>query len=210
LSVMEAYQQRLDELNRKTAENALLNRQIDEAVAEVEEKAQSLQIGQEALKFLEWFANSRRGAMKGRIESIITEALKLIYGKQYHLELDYSMKHNRSSMAIEVVKTVSGGEVRRDMGGFGGGVSDTVSVPMRLMVVLGSKQTDRICVLDECFKHVGDERVELVGKFLKILTDKLGFQIILCSHHRMLQESADKTFGIYIEEEDGATRLFSP
>lgn len=189
-------QRRQEELQRKQNENALMNRQVEEALDELERTAEKLRVNQEGLQFLEWFANSRRGAMKGKIESVITNALKLIYGPDYRVMLDYSMKNNRSSMTIDLVKATPQGDVRRDMAGFGGGVADTISVPMRLMVILGSRQTDRVCVLDECFKHIDPERVDLVGEFIRVLSDDLQFQVILCSHHELLQSRAERAWVI--------------
>jgi len=188
--------ERKKELARKQSENDLLKRQIESCEQKILELIGNLQIGQEALVFLEDLANSRRGAMKGKIETIVTEAVQLIYGPSYRIELSYSVKNNRSCLEIEMVRSTESGEVRRDMGGFGGGVADTISVPLRLMVLMGSKQTDKVCVLDECWKHMDLERIELVGKFLRLLADKLGMQIIMCSHHEKMREFSDMTYEV--------------
>ena len=95
-----------------------------------------------------------------------------------------------------MVRDTPAGEVRRDMGGFGGGMADTISVPMRLMVLLGSKQTDKVCILDECWKHMDIDRIELVGKFLRLLVDKLGVQVMMCSHHEKIRDFADRTYEV--------------
>jgi hypothetical protein len=196
MQVHQVLDDRKKELARKQAENDLLKRQIESCEQKILELAGSLQMGQEALSFLEDLAGSRRGAMKGRIESIVTEAVQLIYGPSYRIELSYSVKNNRSCLEIEMVRETESGEVRRDMDGFGGGVADTISVPLRLMVLMGSKQTDKVCVLDECWKHMDLERIELVGKFLRLLADKLGMQIIICSHHEKMREFSDMTYEV--------------
>lgn len=207
MDVQQVLDDRKRELARKQAENALLKRQIESCEQKILELAESLQVGQEALAFLEDLANSRRGAMKGKIEAVVTEAVQLIYGSSYRIELSYSVKNNRSCLEIEMVRDTPSGEVRRDMGGFGGGVADTISVPLRLMVLIGSKQTDKVCVLDECWKHMDLERIELVGKFLRLLADKLGMQIIMCSHHEKIQEFADRTYEV--SETGGVSKVES-
>ena len=189
-------EERTAELIRKRNENALLRRQIDELGESMVKITEELGVGQEALSFLEELANSRRGAMKGRIESVITEALHLIYDDSYRAELSYSVKNNRSNLIIEMVRETKAGDVRRQMGGFGGGVADTMSVPLRLMVLMGSRQTERICVLDECWKHMDPERIPLIGNFIRVLTDRLGIQVIFATHHHPLQKYSDKTFEI--------------
>ena len=188
------------ELARKKAENDLLNRHIDEMENRILGLVGNLEIGQEASAFLEELANGRRGAMKGRIESVVTEALRLIYGNSYRVELSYGMKNNRSSLDIEMVRETPEGEVRRDMNGFGGGVADTISVPLRLMVLVGSRQTDKVCVLDECWKHIDVGRIEMVGDFLRVLAERLGMQVMFCTHHQGLRQYADRTYEV---SEDG-------
>lgn len=187
---------RKKELARKQAENDLLKRQMDAMGQRILALTDSLKLGQEGLVFCEELANNRRGAMKGKIEAVITEAVRLIYGDTYRVELSYSVKNNRSCLEIEMVRETPAGEVRRDMGGFGGGMADTISVPLRLMVLIGSKQTDKVCILDECWKHMDLDRVELVGKFLRLLSDKLGMQIIMCSHHDKIRDFADRTYEV--------------
>jgi len=205
MTLDDVFGKRVSELKRKRDENALLDRQIAKLEREIIEAVTSLGVGQEALVFLSDVANSRRGSMKGKIESVVTEALRLIYGKDYRVELSYAMKANRSSLEIELVRDLKAGEMRTDMGHFGGGVSDTISVPLRLLVMLGSKQTEKVAVLDECWKHVDPERVKLVAEFLKVLTKRLGVQVVMCSHHEELREHSDKVFEV--REKDGTSSV---
>jgi len=205
-TIDEKLKTRQDTLATKQAENALLERQLQENEEKMLELAEQVGLAQESLAFLEDVANSRRGSMKGKIEDVVTEALQLIYGQKYRVELVYTVKNNRSHLAIEMVRDIPEGEVRRDpTEGAGGGVSDTISVPLRLMVMLGSRQTDKVCILDECWKHVDPERVELVGQFLKVLTERLGIQVLLCSHHITMRTYADQTYEV--SEIEGRSEL---
>lgn len=197
--------ERKKELARKQAENDLLKRQIDTMGRKILELVDSLKLGQEGLAFCEDLANSRRGAMKGKIEKIVTEAVKMLYGDSYRVELSYSVKNNRSCLEIEMVRDTPAGEVRRDMEGYGGGMADTISVPLRLMVLMGSKQTDKVCILDECWKHMNLERIEMVGKFLRLLSDTLGMQILMCSHHDKIRDFADRTYEV--SENNGVSKI---
>jgi ABC-type glutathione transport system ATPase component len=157
------------------------------------------------LAFLTDLADGRRGAMKGKIESVVTEALRMIYGNSYRVELNYAFKNNRSSLEIEMVRETHIGDVRRDMSGFGGGVADTISVPLRLMVLCGSKQTDKVVILDECWKHIDPGRIELVGKFLRALSEQLGLQVLFATHHLPLQQFADRVYNT--SEKDGKSNV---
>lgn len=196
---------RKKELARKVSENNLLNRQIDAYEIRILELVASLGMAKEALGFLTDLADGRRGAMKGKIENVVTEALRLIYGPSYKVELSYNVKNNRSNLEIEMVRDTPKGEVRRDMNGFGGGVADTISVPLRLMVLVGSHKTDKVCILDECWKHIDAGRIELVGKFLRALSEKLCMQVIFATHHLPLQAYADRVY--QMSEKDGKSEV---
>jgi DNA repair exonuclease SbcCD ATPase subunit len=205
MNVKQTLEERKRALARKKSENDLLNRQIVVHENRILELAEALGISKDALSFLTELADGRRGAMKGKIESVVSKALKCIYGPTYKVMLSYSFKNNRSNMEIEMVRDTKAGEVRRDMDGFGGGVADTISVPMRLMVLVGAKKTDKVCVLDECWKHIDEGRIEMVGQFLNALADELGMQIIFATHHQPLREFADKVYAL--SEKDGVSSV---
>jgi DNA repair exonuclease SbcCD ATPase subunit len=197
LDLKAEHTRRSGELTRKRNENALFLRQMKEQEKRILECADKLGISREATLFLTELANSRRGSMKKKIEDVVSEALRLIYGPDYRVEMTYGMKNNRSNLEIEMVRTTQElGDVRREIGGFGGGMADTISVPLRLMVLLGSKQTARICVLDESWKHMDGVRIESVAEFLKTLVDKLGMQIIIATHHEFIRGMADKVYRV--------------
>jgi len=159
------------------------------------------------MTFLEKVANSRRGSMKTKIESVLTEAIQLLYDKSYRVEMSYTVKRNRSDMRIEIIRDTPAGEVRREpTDGNGGGVADAITVPLRLMVLLGARQTDKIAILDECYKHMDNERIELVGEFIKTITERLSLQIIMCSHHIPLQDKADRSYHVTDENGKSAVR----
>jgi DNA repair exonuclease SbcCD ATPase subunit len=188
--------QRRDALVRKQAENDLIREQQTALRAKMDELSKLLGTGQEALQFLENVANSRRSALKDQIESIVSEALQIVYGPELKVELSYDVKAGRSFVDIRIVKDTPAGEVKRTMEGIGGGVSDTVSVPLRLLVLLASRQTDRVCLLDEAYKHVDLERVERAAGFVAEIAHRLGIQIVMSSHHEAMLEAADCVYGV--------------
>lgn len=202
--IKEVLESKKESLSKKKTENEILEEHMVEAKNKVKLAAEKLEIGKDALVFLENVANSRRNVMKDKIQSVITESVRLIYGNNYKVELSYSTKNNRSYMDIEVVKQTEKGEVRRTMEGIGGSVSDSIAVPLRLLVILGSSETSRVCILDEGYKHVDRRRIELVSEFVKDISHKLGIQIIMCSHHTAMIDRADKVYKIW--DDNGVAR----
>ncbi len=202
MNVIQEIETRRETLNQKYQENSILQKQAEEYDDKVVKYSEQMQISIEGLEFLESIANGRRNSMKGKIESSLTEALQLVYGSERRIEISYNIKNNRSNLIFELVKETKDGEVRRTLDGSGSGlsISDIVSVPLRLLVLLGSKQTDRICVLDECYRHVDNERIFAVSQFLKTLTDRLGIQVLLLSHHEGIRKEADKAYQLMEED----------
>ena len=188
---------------RHQAENDLLQRQITELDVDMEQQAKQLSICEQASEFVQDVANSRRGIMKSRIEEVVTEALRIIYGPSYGVLLTYSVKAHRSFLDIELTRDTSVGEVRRTMDGFGGGVSDTISIPLRLLVLLASHQADRVCVVDECYKHLDPERIPQAALFIREIAEQLGVQVIMLSHWKPMKEEAERVY--VIQERDGCS-----
>jgi len=181
---------------KQQAENDLINNQLTDHQNKINKLTQFLTVGQTALQFLEQVAVSRRSSLKQQIEQIITEALQIIYGEDLSSELRYDVKNGRSFVDIRIVENTPQGKVSRTMEGFGGGVSDTVSVPLRLLVLLATRTTDKVCILDEAYKHVDLERVEKVAPFIQEIAHKLDIQIIMPSHHEAMIESADTVYTV--------------
>ena len=66
---------------------------------------------------------------------------------------------------------------------------------------------DLVCALDECWKHIDTTRVELVGKFLRMLADKLNVQLLFCSHHDIMTDFSDKTYRVDLDAAEGKSSI---
>lgn len=203
--VKEKFDEKSKNLLIRRAKHESHKEMIERMKEEVVETLEEFELLQDSVQFLNDIANSRRGNMKGKIESIITEAVQLIYGSDLSVSMEYKTKNNRSHLDFKLIKKTANGDVSRNMSGFGGGVADAISVPLRLLVLLGSKQTERVCVLDECYKHVSKERIQNVAEFLKDISDKLGVQLIMSTHADEIKKIADRN--IELENVNGAVRV---
>ncbi len=156
----------------------------------------------EAVEFIENVANQERSAIKSKIEKLITDALKIVYNSNYSIEFDYSVKRNKTSVDILLHKKTQKGVIIREMGGYGGGVADTISVPLKLLVLLACKTSDRILILDEPGKHIDDDKIEFFFGFLKEMIEKLGLQVIMCSHHDCAEKFATNVNYVSTDENE--------
>lgn len=188
-------------VEKRIMENTVLKEQIQDCEKKIIENTRKLGCVKDALNIIEKLAMEKRNGIKSGLESVVTEALRMLYDDKYSFEMKYGEKNNRSYLEMRVIKKTEAGEIKRQMDGFGGGVSDSISIPLRMMVLKGSNTGD-ILGLDEAFKHVDGEKVARVGEFLKTICEKLEIQIIMVTHHLPLLKYADAGFRInYIDGE---------
>lgn len=191
--------QRKSLLSRKETENDVLNQQIEKIVCELE-KLQKFISGtnEPAMSFLEMVSNSTRGGMKEKIEKVVSDGVRILYGPAYSVSMEYTWKNNRSCLDFVVNKELADGTVvSRTLGsgfkaGSGGGMLDSVSVPLRFMMLLSSSETSNICCLDENYKHLDKHKILNVSDFLLKVSHELGLQMIMNTHWDEIAERADK------------------
>ena len=152
----------------------------------------SLDLRVKAIDYVERVATEERQDVKSRIEELITSCLHDVYDESYSIEFRYGVKASKTAVEIVLVRKCSDGlVVQRDIDGFGGGVADTISLPLKIVVLLNDNEFSRILIADEPGKHLDQTRVEKFARFLKVVSQKLGVQIIMSSHHVCMDSYAD-------------------
>jgi DNA repair exonuclease SbcCD ATPase subunit len=161
-----------------------------------------------ALNFVEKTVQNIRGETLRSIESVANEALQSVYNQDIRLECDFGIKRDRSAIDIRYVKTLSdGNKVKRDPTGSGCGVSDIVSFVLR-MVLIKATGSEPVLIADEPFKQLDSEQAPKAASLLKYLSEKMGIQIILSSHHAAMKDAADHAHHLTTDE-NGLVQVFS-
>ena len=155
----------------------------------------------EAINFIEGVASQERVAVKEKVEKLITDCLHEVYDDSYSVEFDYGVKGNKTSVEISMVrKCADGMVVKRQIDGFGGGVADTIALPLKLIVLLNDGECDKVLVTDEPGKHLDTTRVAKFAKFVQTISHKLGVQIIMSSHWDVMAKYSDAVYTIELED----------
>jgi hypothetical protein len=155
----------------------------------------------EAINFIEGVASQERIAVKEKVEKLITDCLHEVYDDSYSVEFDYGVKGNKTSVEISMVrKCADGMVVKRQIDGFGGGVADTIALPLKLIVLLNDDECDKVLVTDEPGKHLDTTRVAKFAKFVQTISHKLGVQIIMSSHWDVMKEASDTVHRVTLED----------
>ena len=176
-------------ISKKREENL---KKLDELQKEKEKLIEDISTRVEAIDYIERVANEERLDVKEKVETLITSCLQEVFDDSYSIEFDYGVKGSRTSVDIYLKRKCKDGlVVKRKIDGFGGGVADTISLPLKLIVLMNDKDYTKILFADEPGKHLDIEKVPKLGRFLKNISDKLGIQIIMSSHHDGMDDFAD-------------------
>ena len=168
---------------------------------ERDETIHGIDVRMNAIDFVEGVAETERKAVKERVEKLVTECLHEVYGDTYSVEFDYGVKGNRTAVEISVVRRCDDGVlVKREIDGIGGGVADTVSLPLKLIVLLNDGEFDRVLIADEPGKHLDTTRVLKFAKLLHDISHRLGIQIIMSSHHAIMKDYADVVWEVQLDD----------
>lgn len=178
-----------------------LLRKLDALEKERDETVRNIDVRVKAINFIEGVASQEREAVKERVEKLITECLHEVYDDSYSVEFDYGVRNNKTSVEISMVrKCADGMVVKRQIDGFGGGVADTIALPLKLIVLMNDDQFDKVLVTDEPGKHLDTSRVAKFAKFIQTVSHKLGVQIIMSSHWEVMKDASDTVHRVTLDD----------
>ena len=171
-----------------------LERERDVTIANIDTRV-------EAINFIEGVASQERIAVKEKVEKLITDCLHEVYDDSYSVEFNYGVKGNKTSVEISMVrKCADGMVVKRQIDGFGGGVADTIALPLKLIVLMNDAECDKVLVTDEPGKHLDTTRVAKFAKFIQTISHRLGVQIIMSSHWDVMKEASDTVHRVVLDD----------
>ena len=176
-------------------------RKLDALEKERDATVRNIDARVEAINFIEGVASQERIAVKEKVEKLITDCLHEVYDDSYSVEFDYGVKGNKTSVEISMVRRCADGMVvKRQIDGFGGGVADTIALPLKLIVLLNDGECDKVLVTDEPGKHLDTTRVAKFAKFVQTISHKLGVQIIMSSHWEVMKDASDTVQRVTLED----------
>lgn len=133
----------------------------------------------------------------GKIESIVTGGLRLVFGKKISFLVDKKEGARGTSYKMLIKK---GDVVGDPFDSFGGGVINVASFLLRIIMIKRFK-TAKMVVLDESMNNVSSEYQEKVSTLLKTLATEHGFNILLITHSPELAKASDKVYQVYQGED---------
>jgi len=168
---------------------------IQDEVARVTKDKDVLVHKQESLlkarAFVQKVAEDTQKRIEFQISNLVSTALAAVFPDPYEFKLRFVQRRNK--MECDLVFVKNGYETDDILNSGGGGVTDVVSLALRISL-WSLKKSRPTFILDEAGKFISREYQEKVSTLLKELSEKLHIQFILVSHIPEIQEAADKVF----------------
>ena len=149
-----------------------------------------------------------REQLKVMIEETVSAALQAVFERDdIRFEIDLRSINNQPAASWHVVSLYGDTQVKGEPESTrGGGVSDVVSLALRLALLeLSRPKVEGPVLLDEVGKHISIQYAPNVAQFLKQYAAKTGRQIILVTHMTALAEVADKS--CQVSQIEGASEV---
>lgn len=177
--------------------------------AEIAQLKSTVDVLERAAGVLAKIGEDRQKDAQEKIESLVTQGLRKIFGEELSFHVIQSLKGRTPVVEFVIRSTLEDGTVIETgvIGARGGGVTAVVGFLLRLVVLLLSSQgEDVILVLDETFAHVSDAYLPRLAEFLKEIVEKSKVQIIMVTHQPVFAEVADKAYRFSLGR-DGMTKV---
>lgn len=188
----------------KKAEKDLLAKKRDEMLAKIDRKKAKIGYLEEALDIMNVVGVLSQEEFRDVIEELVTQALQFVFGSGYSFELESSITRDQPEIRIHVV--VDGVKFSSKEDELGGGVSDVVSLALRVILwAIRYERTEPVLIFDEPFKFLDYDRLPCLREMLSYLSETLGLQFIVVTHDSELAELADTHY--YVEKEDGVSKV---
>lgn len=130
---------------------------------------------------------------KERVESLVTLAIRSVFGPVYKFVLEFERKRNK----LECTPVVMEGQDRYSpKDDEGGSLVDIIALAFRIVLLSLEKPKSRPTIfLDEPMKNMGD-MIDLGGKVLREISHKLKFQLIIITHSKELMAIGDRVYEV--------------
>lgn len=138
-----------------------------------------------------------REQVKHKFEVMVTKALQFVTSENIEFKIEFEQKRGRPEASFNVISQIDEDTqiINNPEDSRGGGIIDVISLTLKYCMLQTHKpMIEGPFILDEPAKHVSEEYIINVGKFLKEINTNFNRQIIMVTHNTHLSEISDKRY----------------
>ena len=140
--------------------------------------------------YVQTVAEQTQEKIEYHISNLVSMALASVFPDPYTFRLRFTQRRNKTEADLLFQKNDNEGD---PMDVSGGGALDVASFALRA-ATWSIKPTRKVILLDEPGKFISRDLQSKFSEMLKLISSKLGFQLIIISHIPEITECADKVF----------------
>jgi len=177
---------------------------LQERIQEISEDVLKVENGMHVLfSFNEWINDT----LKTQLENITNMALKSIFPEK---ELSFRVMANRNKQGVFYDLYIeTNNTLTRLLDAKGGGVLDVIQMCLRLTYLIRMKgKLRQFLLLDEPFKNLDGERVNLAIDWLCKITKEFDIQLLIVTHIPSLIFTVEDSGNIEVRYADGKSEVY--
>ena len=149
---------------------------------DVKQKKFMVEQAEEVWPVLEGLQEQMHERSLGRFESLLTSLVRDVFpDKEMSVKLSLSIERNQP--ALRFMMEDKDGNQEDILSGKGGSITNILSLGLKFIVLAQSAKLAPVIVLDEADCWLQTDRVPAFASVVNQLSDKLGIQVIMISHH---------------------------
>ncbi len=179
-------------IDQKKGQVDLLTKSIESKTEKLNTLNRELTHSNKAHMIIQHVAQQTQKELQFYITDIVSLALAAVFPDPYKFELEFVTKSNKTAANFWFEKD---GDRYTPGSATGGGPLDIAAFALRTSLwSLVTPRLRSILILDEPFRFLSKDLQPLASEMLKMISSKLGLQIIMVSHSNELIEGADRVF----------------
>ena len=194
--------------NKAIGQKEMLEQQRDDTDAALRQAKHDVSLWRDVQVLFGKVSEFARAQLKARIEETVSVALQAVFERDdIRFEIEIRTSDGQPAASWQVVSMYGDTSVAGDPeSSRGGGVSDVVSLALRLALLeLSRPRVEGPVLLDEVGKHISAQYAPNVAQFLKQYAEKTGRQIVLVTHMNALAEVANVSYRV--SQENGVSEV---
>lgn len=189
----------IDRINQLYLQSQGMRKQLENSLSIAENSLAGLRerfsLTEKAQIFLQKVAQDTQSQLKFQIEDIVNLALETCFPGEYTFQLRFNIARGKTEAELVFLSQKTNRPVD-PMNASGGGVVDLTAFALRIASFALERGIDNVVILDEPFRFISRDLQSRAGEILRMLSTKMGIQIIMVTHISQMVDIADKVFEV--------------
>jgi hypothetical protein len=202
----------INKLNRLKGKRDIVLQSIKDTECSIKKARRNLRNAEDGLLIVQEVGKQTQEQIEYHISDIVTTALSAVFDNPYEFVVKFIIRRNKTECDLLFKRS---GHEMYPLSASGIGACDVAGFSLRIALwSIMNPKSNNTFILDEAFKHLkGLEENKKVIQMVKMLSEKLGLQIIMIHDERVplveIEKGADKIFNIFIKKEISQVKVIN-